>query len=430
MNMIFRPTVLAAALLSALLASCGGGGGSSGSFLADPPSGSPDQPSDPTGPTGPTGSLSTYEAASIAIGQPDFLTGTPNTGGLSASSLNRPTGRVAVAADGRVFVADSENNRVVAYSGIPGSMGAQATLVLGQPDFLHDDDGQATPVGMSRPSSVAIANNVLLVSDRGSGRVEIWNPIPTISGMAPNVFVGKEDGSSSFIGCDGSHLEVASEVFVTPQGKLIVVDDAQHRILVWNAIPSQSGQAADLVLGQADPQTCGSNRNGNADANTLSAPEGVWSDGTRLVVADSGNNRVLVWNSFPTQNGQAADLVLGQNLFTNTIANDDNQDGNPTPLQASNRVLNMPFSVASDGTRLAVADNLNNRVLVWNAFPTSNFAPADIVLGQADFTHVGVNASGPISAKGLRKPSGLAFIGGRLLIQDRDNNRIMVMDAR
>ena len=37
---------------------------------------------------------------------------------------------------------------------------------------------------------------------------------------------------------------------------------------------------------------------------------------TRLLVADTNNSRVLVWLTFPTTNGQAADFVLGQPDFT------------------------------------------------------------------------------------------------------------------
>ena len=36
------------------------------------------------------------------------------------------------------------------------------------------------------------------------------------------------------------------------------------------------------------------------------------SDGTRLFIADGGNDRVLVFNHIPTQNGAEADIVLGQ----------------------------------------------------------------------------------------------------------------------
>ena len=33
----------------------------------------------------------------------------------------------------------------------------------------------------------------------------------------------------------------------------------------------------------------------------------------RVIVADTNNDRVLIWNSFPTRNGQPADVVLKNN---------------------------------------------------------------------------------------------------------------------
>ena len=48
----------------------------------------------------------------------------------------------------------------------------------------------------------------------------------------------------------------------------------------------------------------------------MKGPSGLYSDGTRLFVADKLNNRVLIWNAWPTANGQAADVVLGQAAMT------------------------------------------------------------------------------------------------------------------
>ena len=47
----------------------------------------------------------------------------------------------------------------------------------------------------------------------------------------------------------------------------------------------------------------------------------VTSDGQRLYVTDLGHNRVLIWNSIPTQNGQAADVVVGQPNMTSELDN-------------------------------------------------------------------------------------------------------------
>ena len=61
-------------------------------------------------------------------------------------------------------------------------------------------------------------------------------------------------------------------------------------------------------------------------------------DGTRLFIADGGNDRVLVYNSIPTQNAAKADVVLGEpdefsDVFTN--ANPvvlSSSDITPTPV--------------------------------------------------------------------------------------------------
>ena len=45
---------------------------------------------------------------------------------------------------------------------------------------------------------------------------------------------------------------------------------------------------------------------------TLSFPRFALSDGQRLFVADGGNDRVLVFNQIPSQNGQAGDFIIGQ----------------------------------------------------------------------------------------------------------------------
>ena len=48
----------------------------------------------------------------------------------------------------------------------------------------------------------------------------------------------------------------------------------------------------------------------------MRGPQGVWIANNKLYVADTQNYRVLIWNSFPTTNNQAPDVVLGQPDFT------------------------------------------------------------------------------------------------------------------
>src|SRR5258706_13175850 len=56
--------------------------------------------------------------------------------------------------------------------------------------------------------------------------------------------------------------------------------------------------------------------------------------------------------------------------------------------------------------RLMFADQQNNRVLIWNKVPTTNGAPADLVIGQADFVSGSANRGGSTNSNTLNVPLG------------------------
>src|SRR5262249_4924322 len=153
-------------------------------------------------------------------------------------------------------------------------------------------------------------------------------------------------------------------------GKLLVADRANNRVLIWNSIPTTSGAAADLALGQGSMTRCAANdslRNGTVglrSASTLFDPTDVWSDGTRVIVADRGNNRLLLGSRFPASDGVAADVVIGQTDFS--LARN---------AATASSLMRPAALTASDG-HLFVADAGHNRVLVWNTLPTTNGTPA------------------------------------------------------
>lgn len=122
----------------------------------------------------------------------------------------------------------------------------------------------------------------------------------------------------------------------------------------------RNGQAADLLLG-------GPGFNDTGGALRFNRPSGIASDGRRLVLADRGHHRVLVWSALPDR-PLRPDLVLGQPDFTAC---------EPGRGLAS---LNWPGGVAVAGDHLAVADTNNHRVLLWHRFPTRSGQPADLAL--------------------------------------------------
>ncbi|MES2389391.1 MAG: T9SS type A sorting domain-containing protein [Bacteroidota bacterium] len=250
--------------------------------------------------------------------------------------------------------------------------------------------------------------NKLIIPESNSNRVVVYNSLPITGDQAPDVVIGQTSMSGSNFGISATLVGRPFDISVTNNGRLLITDITGNRILVYNTIPTVNGAAADLVLGQAN-FTSTSNSN---SAVKMNYPNGVTcSPEGKLIAGSSGDNRVLVWNTFPVTNGQPADVVIGQPNFTTYTSG----------LSAA-KMYN-PSGVATDATgRLAVSDNSNSRVLLYNSIPTANGASADIVLGQPDFTSNGVGV-GPAA---LIESYGLNFTAdGRLLTDDYYNNRVL-----
>jgi hypothetical protein len=176
----------------------------------------------------------------------------------------------------------------------------------------------------------------------------------------------------------------------------------------------------------------GTGSTGSPSAANFSYPAGVWTDGKRLVVTDEDENRVLIWNKFPKKNFQPADIVLGQPGFSSNVINNNGSNGSGPP-SASNMNMPYD-GVYSNGTQLFVDDQMNNRILVWNTFPTANFAPADVVLGQPNFAcgvenndGTGCHEGGP-SANNLSEPAGVSQVGKQLIVAD-GNGRYLIYNG-
>lgn len=211
---------------------------------------------------------------------------------------------------------------------------------------------------------------------------------------------------------------------ITPCGEGLAVADAwNHRVLIWNRLPRDHNTPADLVLGQQDFSSMQANRGSvEPTADSLFWPYGIHWDGARLWIADSGNRRVLMWNGLPTHNGQAADLVLGQQGFT---CRDENAGG-----ESSASSMRWPHGLALWQGRLCVSDAGNNRIMVWDTVPAQNNIPCDHILGQNDFSLVDNNQSlyRPNEAS-LNMPYGCAATGGWLMAADTANSRLIAWHA-
>ena len=85
-------------------------------------------------------------------------------------------------------------------------------------------------------------------------------------------------------------------------------------MLLWRVAPTRHNQPPTLSAQDDAAQTLANRGADRPTAATLHWPYVVAEIDSKLVVADTGNRRVLIWNE-PRTTGQRADIVLGQSNF-------------------------------------------------------------------------------------------------------------------
>ena len=314
--------------------------------------------------------------------------------------------------------------------------------------FNPGHDNTAATSNMQEPTAVATDGTIVAVADTDNNRVLIWKSVPTALNQPADLVLGQSNFTANTVTTPPTASTLSGPQGVWIQnGKLLVADTQNFRVLIWNSIPTSNNQPADVVLGQSNFNvgtqaacnvTITSTNPLVAAANELCNPVSVTSDGVHLFVADLGFNRVLIWNHIPTSNGQIADVVVGQPNMTAAIAN-NNTALCPNGAGAQNQcaaTLDFPRYALSDGTRLFIADGGNDRVLIFNTIPTANGASADEVLGEPDFlTDLAVTQNVTFASTTIDNTSGvdvtptptsLAYDGTNLYVSDSTNNRVLV----
>jgi len=355
--------------------------------------------------------FTTFQSADLVIGQPDFTS-------VSASCTQEGVfgpAYVAISSKGVLAVANQRSGGVKLWTKSITENGQPADVIVGNYSFTSCGGGISQSM-MNVTNGVAFSpdGNKLLVADAGNNRVLIWNSIPTTNGQPADIVLGQNNFATNLSGTDANKFNHPVGVYVSADGRLIVSDMRNHRVLIWNKIPTTNNVPADVVVGQPDFVTSTS---GNT-ANKMMEPWGVWvSPDGKLLVADVNNHRVLVFNSIPTTNGAHANVVIGQNGFGLTTSG------------TSASLFNMPLGVAvSPQGQLAIGEFGNNRVLIYNSIPTTNGASANLVLGQRDF-----NSGSSFSPNDLPTSQNMSRVynvsydlNGRLFVTGRDMERVMV----
>ncbi|MFC4252983.1 hypothetical protein [Sinimarinibacterium flocculans] len=244
--------------------------------------------------------------ADVVLGQADAAQGESNRGQPQprADRLFWPYG---VHWDGaHLWVADSGNRRVLMWRGLPSSHGQPADLVLGQRDFdRRDENGGGEPDARSMrwPHAIATWNGRVCVADAGNNRVMVWNGVPAAHGAACDHLLGQRnvrdvDHNQSLYWPSAGSLNMPYGLCAAGDW-LLAADTANSRILAWHVDDLGIGAEARALSGQYDFNAKGDNRWQMPAHDSLCWPYGVTQQDGVAVVADSGNNRVLLWPVAP-----------------------------------------------------------------------------------------------------------------------------------
>lgn len=301
--------------------------------------------------------------------------GTAGKNGPGGTELDSPTRTAVDVADGRLFIADTGNDRIQIYD----------TTTLAHIATIGGTAASESPgtIHLSKPAGVAFdaANGHILVADTGNSRVQIFDARSLL--LLGTIGVAGEPGN------DDAHLNSPQSVKINPvAGQIYVADSENDRVQIFDA--RSRGYVATLRT-----DAIGSHLSFPTDAeyNPLT---------NQIMVADTKNFRVEFYDAITFR----PRFTLG----TTGVTGDDN-DHFSDPVSVTFDSVNKIF--------LVVDAFPNNRVQLFNA-TTSRFLST---LGQT--------AAGVISSNLMFSPGGVSAdpAHSRIFISDPDNQRVQVYAA-
>ena len=303
--------------------------------------------------------------------------GSSGDGGAATSALlDAPIG-VALDAQGNLYIADDDNNRVQEVAATTHSQwGLSMTAgdiytVAGSASGAYGssgDGGLATSSLLDAPTGVAVdPEGDLYITDEGNNRVQevaaATGDMSTVAGSASGAYGSSGDGGLA----TSALLSYPAALALDAHGDLYVSDSGNNRVQeVAATAHTQWGvamTAGDVytVAGSATGAGGSSGDGGLAISARLNAPVGVALDPEGdLYIADEGNNRA--------QEVAAATGDISTVAGSATGSGGSSGDGG----LATSALLSAPTGVALDGRGdLYIADSGNNRAQEVAAAPTT-----------------------------------------------------------
>lgn len=363
----------------------------------------------------------------IVLGQPPSADALAQPIVPSRCALFGPRGAAINVATGGLAIADTGHHRLMIWHEWPKGDHAKAAIQIGQPDFGTEGRNGKRSVGaatLNVPTGVATDGQILAVADAWNHRILIWKDWPSHSNQPADLVLGQRDFVSNAANRGGA---VSSATLnwcyglSLAEGKLLVADTGNRRVLIWNRLPEENGQPADIVVGQKDFECRDENAGEGASAVGMRWPHSIVMDNGRLLITDAGNNRVMVWDEMPDAPGAPCDFILGQRSFVDI----DHNRGRYLPDECA---LNMPYGLCTAGPWLIAADTANSRLVAWRRAAVRMGAPATGLAGQSNFAAKGDNRWQAPTRDSLCWPYAVNAARGSLAVVDSGNNRVALWE--
>ena len=352
-------------------------------------------------------------------------------GSATQASLATPYG-IAVDKDNNLFIAYSGNNRIRKVDAT-----GKITTVAGTSDGLSGDNGPATSAQLSLPSTIAIdQTGNLFIADTGNSRIRKIDTSGIITTVAGGGTSFGESGSPI-----NAQLNRPHGVAIDKDGNIYISDTSNQRIRKISPVvpsptptiiatptltPSPTATPTPTEIPSTSPTPTATpipspsptaEIDGTELIHTLAAPEDVNSPFKivedaigNVYIADTVNNRIRKVDT-------AGKITTIAGTGTAGFSGDDGL--------AINAQLNKPYgiSVKPDGTAIYIADTLNNRIRVIDAFGKITTIAG---IGTAGLS--GDNGLAPEAQ--LNRPYGISRDpDGNLYIADTYNHNIRKIDT-
>jgi hypothetical protein len=305
--------------------------------------------------------------------------------------LSFPGKALADEAGGRLFIADSNHNRIVV-----ATLDGAVTHVIGSgQEGLADGDFRSAQ--FNHPQGMALDGEVLFVVDTENHALR---RVDLAAGQVATIAGNGSQGRRRSGQTPGDDTELNSPWdLACHDGNLYIAMAGSHQLWVMDL---QTG-----IVGPYAGTGAESISDGALAEATLAQPSGITTDGDRLYFADSETSAIRSAELDPK--GRVRTIV-GLGLFE---FGDRDGEGHLVRLQH-------PLGITMKDGALYVADSYNHKIKVIMPVPRSSTT----LVGTG---FAGYVDGGPGEAA-FSEPGGLSIVGGKMYIADTNNHAIRVAD--